>query len=197
MASRRAPERLRPRLGAVLAALLGGLPPCLLAAAPARFEELPVPAQRVLAPFRDGWAGLPPERREALARAAEVWLELGAEQRRLAARRLEIWERLTPEERLRLRGHLRRGGAALAGRPAPFAELLATLDPQERRALLERLRALPRIERLRLRQWLLGACAARAAGLGAALDRGRRGGAARGARGAALSGQPPWPLSVV
>lgn len=145
--TRRAPDR---RLGVLLALILGAPP--LLAAAPARFEDLPPAPRGVLEPFRTEWSALPPERREALLRAAEIWLELDIEQRRIAARRLLIWESLSPEERQRLRAHLR--GGSTPGRSRPLAELLSALAPGERQSLLAKLRALDPPERRRLRAFL-------------------------------------------
>lgn len=147
----RVPERRR-RLMITLARLLFAWPVLAAAEPPARFEELPPGVARTLAPFRADWAELPPERRAALLRAAEVWLALGVEQRRIAARRLRLWESLTPEERARLRAHFR---GHPSGRPAPIAEILAALAPDERQQLLSRLRGLSLHERRMVRAFLV------------------------------------------
>jgi len=115
------------------------------------------PAESSRKPPPDTWEALEPRHQRFLERARERWPTMSPEQRAFAIERAERrarWEAMTPEQRDRVRKGMRHYHdlpPELRGRVRDALKVVRQLPEAERRALLERWRALTPEQR---RAWL-------------------------------------------
>lgn len=123
-----------------------------------RWAELDAEQQEVLARFADDWERIAPERRKRLVQFAARWSEMTPEEQERARERLDNWralsddrrgrirdklqtfQELPPEEQQRIRRQFREFQSLNRERREALRERWQTMTPEERDAVLERLR---------------------------------------------------------